>query len=161
MSLGLKRADLSDLDFVDAPELESDAQTAFISGVVVVSTTSSTKTIVLSGTYIIEDVDQRVEPKDIVILTGTSGGLADGTYTVFEVIDDTSFIVVEAINDSTGGEAIFVWPPGALRVGFNPTGLLHTASHNVQGAITDLDTAIVSGGGLTQPQVLARLSLRV
>lgn len=162
MTRGLSRADISDLDFVDAPELGSFGLVPFMSGVTVVSTDTATRTIVLSGTYILEDVDQRVEPKDIVVLSSTSpGGIADGTYTVEEVLDDTSFVVVEPISDSTGGLAEFTWPPGALRVGFNPVGTSHILALNVQDAIKDLDAAIVSGGGLTQPQVLARLSLRV
>lgn len=149
MTRGLSKNDISDLDFVDAPELESDGQSYFITGVTVVSTTSATKRIVFSGTYIINDPDQRIEPTDIVVLSGTSG--ADGTYTVASIIDDTTLAVVEAIADSVGGTANFRWPPGAHRVGFDPTGMTQTTAHNVQDALKDLDGAI-SGGGITDAE---------
>lgn len=149
MTRGLSKNDISDLDFVDAPELESDGQSFFLTGFSVVSTTSATKRIVLSGVHIINDPDQRVEPTDIVILSGTSG--ADGNYTVAAIVDDVTFEVTEAIADSTGGTANFRWPPGASRVGFDPTGLVQTTAHTVQEAIKDLDSAI-TGGGITEAQ---------
>jgi len=149
MTRGLSKNDISDLDFVDAPELESDGQSTFLTGFTVVSTTSSTKRVVLLDVHIINDPDQRVEPTDIIILAGTTG--ADGVYTVASVIDDVTLSVEEAIADSTGGTASFRWPPGASRVGLDPTGLAQTTAHNVQDAIKDLDGAI-TGGGITEAQ---------
>jgi hypothetical protein len=151
MTQSLSKNDISDLDFVAADELASDRQTPFLTSVTVVSTTASTKRIVVSGVYLVHDADQRIEPGDYVELAGTSGGAADGTYTVDEVIDDVTLVVLEAIADSTGGSADFIWPPGASRVGFDPTGLSHTTAHTVQGAIVDLD-AEISSGGITESQ---------
>lgn len=149
MTSGLTKNDISDLDFVDALELESDGQSVFLPSVTIVSTTSATKRVVLSGVHIINDPEQRIEPTDLVVLSGTSG--ADGLYTVATIIDDVTFTVVEAIADSTGGTANFKWPPGAQRVGLDPTGLVQTTAHNVQDAIRDLDGAI-SVGGITEAQ---------
>jgi hypothetical protein len=150
MSRGLTKDDLSDVDFVDAPELESDGLSSFLTGITVVSTTSSTRRVVFSGVYILNDPAQRIEPDDFIILAGTTGG-ADGTYTVESVVDDVTLVVAEAIVDSTGGTAAFRWPPGAFRVGFDPTGLSHTTAHTLQEALADLD-AEISAGGLTEAQ---------
>jgi len=142
MSRGISRYDINDLEIVDAVELASDGTTAIATGVTVVSTTSSTKRVVVSGIYLIEDPSTRVEPKDKIVLTGTTG--ADGTYTVDSVVSDVVVVVVEAIADSTGGTAEFRHPPGALRTGFDPTGKINIAAHNVQDAIGELDTAAIN-----------------
>jgi hypothetical protein len=150
MPRGLSRFDIDDLEIIDAIELKSDGTTVIMTGVTVVSTTYSTKRVVVNGVYLVNEPDQRIEPTDKVTLTGTSGGgAADGNYTVAEVVDDTTFVVVESIADSTGGTAEFFHPSGALRVGFDHTGLTHTTAHEVQDAIKDLDSAI-TGGGITE-----------
>jgi len=145
----LRTTDIVDGDIVDAYELEADGTSTFAykSSVTVVSTTALTKRIVVSG-YSLRDPDDPVEPRDIVVIAGSA---AAGTYTIAEVIDDTTCTVNEEIPDSTGGTATFQHPPGATKVGFDPTGLSHTTSHTVQGAITDLDSEI-SAGGLTAEQ---------
>ena len=61
------------------------------------------------------------------------------------VTSATSFTVVEAIGDSTGGTCTAKYPPGARKVGLDPTGMGNVSSTNVQGAVEELDTA-VSGG---------------
>lgn len=145
MTRGLTKDDLSDLDFVDAPELASDGLSSFLSSVTVVSTTSSTKRVVVSGVYLIHDPDQRIEPADIVVLTGTApGGIADGTYTVASIVNDTTFVVVEAIADSTGGSVAFRWPPGSSKVGLNPTGMVNVTAHNLQAAVKNIDDALIN-----------------
>jgi len=143
MPRGLSRWDIDDLDIVDAVELNSDGTTVIQTGVTVVSTTHSTKRVVVSGVYLIQEPDQRIEPKDRVTLSGTSGGSADGNYTVASVIDDLTFTVVENIPDSTGGLVEFRHPPGALRTGFDPVGLTHITANQVQEAIRQLDAALL------------------
>jgi hypothetical protein len=127
----ISREDLRNADVIDAIELASDGTTSIFSGVTVVSTSSGTKQVVLSGVDLWRDDDQ-ITNGDKVTLTGTTGG-ADGTYTV-DAISTTSqvtFTVQEAIADSTGGTCDAVYPPGALRVGFDPTGLVHTTETDV------------------------------
>jgi hypothetical protein len=147
---GITKEDLEDLDIVDAEELASDGSSSFqiFSGVTTVSTTSSTKRVVLSGIDLL-DRDDPLEAEDIVILSGTSG--ADGTYTVDDVVDSVTFDVNESIADSTGGTCEARHPPGAQKVGLDDTGLTNVTADNVQDAITDLDGAI-SAGGITEAQ---------
>ena len=146
----ISKTDIADLDIVDQVELRSDGSTSIISGVTVVSTTSGTRDVVLSGIDLEDTVnndDERIQPGDPVTLAGTTGG-ADGDYTVELILSATSFRVVEAILTSTGGSAEFFHPVGASLVGFDSAGLAQTAADNVQDALEDLDSAI-SAGGLT------------
>lgn len=134
----LRRSDVSDPDFLDSEELGADGSTAYKDSVVVVSTTASTKTVVISG-WNLKDPDDPVEAGDALILTGD----AAGTYTVAIIESSTTLAVDESIIDSTGGTAEFRHPPGASRIGYDNTtsGL---TSGDVQGAI---DEVAVGGGG--------------
>jgi hypothetical protein len=149
MAGGIRRQDIVDTEIVDAVELASDGTAVLASGITVVSTALSTKRVVCSGTDFLHDADQKLEADDIVVLSGTDG--ADGTYTVAEIVDGTTFVVVEAIADSTGGTAVFRYPPGALKVGFDPTGLVNITATDLQGVVQELDAAIPSGT-LTEEQ---------
>lgn len=147
----IRKEDVSDTDFVDAYELRSDGygiNSIYLSGVTVVSTTSGTNTVVVNlapdGGGIFYSHDHPVEVLDIVYLSGTSGSLADGYFTVNTIVSDTSFTVVEPIATSTGGTAEFRYPPGASKIGFNPTGLSNTDSNDVQEAIEDLDVNLLN-----------------
>lgn len=152
MPSGIRRSDIVDTEVVDQVELGSDGTVDLFTGVTVVSTTSGTKRVVVSGVNLINGaVDERLEANDKVTLAGTSGGLGDGTFTVASIVDDTTFEVVEAIGTSTGGTATAKYPPGAKKVGLDPTGLTQTTSTNVQDAIKDIDGAI-AGGGITEAQ---------
>ena len=131
----LTKQDLSDLDFLDAAELAADGSTSYRTGVSVVSTTASTKRVVLTSGAAIIHGDDPVEVGDRVVLTGNA---AAGTYTVALVVDDETFDVVEAIVDSTGGSAAFRYVPGARRIGFNPSGVPGTVATNVQEALSDV-----------------------
>lgn len=149
---GIRRADIVDTEIVDAIELGSDGTSALASSITISSTTSITKRVVCSSVDFVQDPETRLEPGDIAVLTGTiPDGDADGTYVVDAVIDATTFTTIEAIADSTGGIANFKYPAGAKKVGFDPTGLSHTAARNVQDAIADLDSEI-SAGGITAEQ---------
>lgn len=139
----IRKEDIVDVDFVDAPELAATGTVNFVSSVSVVSTTSSSKTVVVSGFYLLVD-ENRVEPGDKIIL---SGNAAAGTYTVATITDNSTLTVSETIADSTGGTAAFRRCPGAKKVGFNSTGLTITSANNVQDAIFELAQEVESGGG--------------
>jgi hypothetical protein len=144
MTGGIRRQDIEDTEIVDAVELASAGTTVLATGITVLSTTASTKYVVCDGVDFIHDADQRLEAGDTAVLVGTSGGLADGLYHVTAIIDSETFEVSEVIADSTGGTAEFRYPAGALKVGFDPTGLTKITSTTVQGAIEDLDAAHIA-----------------
>jgi len=149
----IRKADLEDLDFLDAEEIQSDGTFVYLT-TTVVSTTSGTKVVVVNlpsdGEGLITGADHPVQSGDIVILTGTSGSLGNGKFTVDTVIDDTSFSVLETIGTSTGGSINFYYKAGALSVGLDPTGMIHVVSNNVQDAIFELDSAVGTGSsGIT------------
>lgn len=137
----IRTADVNDQDFVDAYELASDGYEVYLT-TTLVSTTFGTKTVVINlpfdGIGILYSLDHPAQQGDIVRLVGTSGTAADGYFTVDTVVDDVTFTVVETIASSTGGTIYFMYPSGASRVGFDPTGLTITTSHTVQGAISDI-----------------------
>jgi len=144
--MGISKADVSDLDFVDAVELGSDGTAVFLT-TTVVSTTSGTKVVVVNlasdGEGIFYSFDHPVQAGDFVTLTGTSGGLANGTYTVASVTNDTTFVVVESIATSTGGSASFKYDAGALHVGFDATKQNQTSSTNLQTAVTAVSNGLL------------------
>lgn len=147
----ITKEDIRHDDIVDAVELASDGLTSIIfTGATVVSTTSSTKTVVLSGVDLLRD-PEIVENLDLITLAGTSGGAADGDYTVDARVSSTSFTVNETIADSTGGTCEAQNPSGARRTGVDPTNITNSTAKNVQTVLEDLDSAIV-GGGITEAQ---------
>jgi hypothetical protein len=139
---GLRSRDVEDTEIIDAEELASDGTTTFITGATVVSTTASTKRIVFSGVNLIQDKDERTEAGDKIVLSGTSG--ADGTYTVDNVIDTVTVDVVETIVDSTGGAADFKFPPGASKVGVDPSDIAGTTATNVQEVLEDMTVGAIT-----------------
>ena len=145
MSPGISREDVRDLHFIDAEELASPATTVIFTGATVVSTTSSTKRVVLSGIDIIYDTEYQLEADDIVVLSGTSGGSGDGTFTVAAVVDATTFDVNESIGDSTGGSCEARHPAGAAKVGADPTNLVFSSATDVQQVLEDLDYGLNVG----------------
>jgi hypothetical protein len=136
---GIRREDIEDVEIIDAGELASDGTTNIFSGATVVSTTAATKRIVLSGVDIINDKDERLEENDEITLSGTTG--ADGTYTIDNVIDSVTVDVVEAIADSTGGTATTRHPPGASKVGLDPTNVSGVTATEMQTAMEELSLA--------------------
>jgi hypothetical protein len=146
----IRRIDIVDTEIVDAVELASDGTTEMISGISVVSTTSSTRRVICSNVDFLYDSDSTLELGDVVILSGTSpGGLADGVYTVSSVINVVTFSVVESIASSTGGSVTIKYPAGALKVGVDPTGLTRITTRTVQEALEELD---FSASGITESQ---------
>lgn len=133
--MGISKADVKDLDFIDASELASTNKVNYRSGDSLVSTTSSTKTIVFSVGTLLVNGDLPPESGDTIILSGTTA--ADGTYTIDTVVDDVTLTVNESINDSTGGTAAFRYPAGAFKVGYNNETSSLTAE-DVQAAIDEI-----------------------
>ncbi len=136
--MSVRKEDILDSDFVDAPELGATGLSDYVSGVTVVSTAASNKRIVVSGFNLPLDTT-RVESGDIVTLTGNA---AAGVYTVDQLIDLQTFSVVENIVNSTGGTAAFRYQAGGKKVGFNPTGQTATSANNLQDAVLDLATQV-------------------
>jgi hypothetical protein len=143
MSGAISKADLKDADILDKEELGATGSNSFLSGVTVVSTDSGTKVVTLSSIDLGRD-DERLEPGDTIILTGTTA--ADGTYTVGAVTGLTTFTVNEAIATSTGGTLEARHPVGAGKIGLNSAGMSNTSANDVQQAIADVDAAVTAGG---------------
>jgi hypothetical protein len=130
----ISRADVSDVDFVDARELLSDGTDAYKSSVSITSVVGSTKTVTVSGG--LEYTDDPVRAKDRVDISGND---AAGSYVIASVISDTQFTVSETIVDATGGTAAFRYPPGSESVGVDPTNLSFSSSTNLQAVLEDID----------------------
>ena len=139
--------DLVDVGFTTQDELQSagGAADAYRTGVTVVSTTSGTKYVVVSGYdptgLAVGSRDAPVEVGDRLVLAGTTGG-ADGQYTIAAVIDDTTVKVAETIATSTGGTAEFRYPPGAGKVGLDTTNFVIATASDLQSVLAELDGAI-------------------
>lgn len=156
----LTKSDIYDSDIVDAYELASDGYHLY-KILSVISTTSGTKTVVVSPPGdefgLVYDLDAPVAVGDRVLLTGTLGG-GDGYFIIASVIDNTTFTISETIGSSTGGDGYFMYPSGSLSVGFDSSGILLTTADNVQDAIVDLADEITAGGiTATAHQVLRQL----
>lgn len=141
----IRKEDVLDSDFFDVNELTSDGYFVYLTSSVV-STTSGTNVVVVTlpsdGEGLKTSYDHPVAPNDRVRLIGTSGGLADGYYTVNSVINDTSFITNQSVVSSTGGTIYFMHPSGASRIGIDSSNLANTDADNLQDVVQDLDVSI-------------------
>lgn len=146
--MSITRADLADVDFIDAPELRADGRlfTSYRSITGLVSITAGTRRIVVPATeYLTLDHDMPVEIGDYVVIAGATGG--NGTFTIDAIVDEHTFSVLPGPGgDGTGGTATFYYPAGSSKVGVDPTGRTNFSATNVQGALNQLDSAIGSGG---------------
>lgn len=133
---------LNDEELVGTEELLSDGTDTIFSGATLVSTTTGTKVVVLSGVDLFREPEQ-LEEFDTVTLAGTSPDV-DGDYTVDEVLSLVSFSIKEAIASSTGGTCTARYPSGARKVGFDPTGLTNITETNVQDAIEELTNSALT-----------------
>jgi hypothetical protein len=165
--VGISKADLVDADVYDATELNTDGTIVYLT-ITVVSTNSGTSTVTVNlasdGEGILTSKDHPVESGDKVDISGTSGGLGDGTFTVATVLTDLTFTVVEAIGTSTGGSANFRYPPGAQEIGFDQTKQNTTANNQLQKAVTDLSNATLlddEPGSLTTTYTVTRAGSNV
>jgi hypothetical protein len=153
--MGIRKQDIVDADILDADELISDGYEIYLSSIPVITTTSGTKTVVIAlppdGEGLTYAGDHPVAPKDIVHIYGTAGGLGDGYFTISTIVNDTTFTTHENIGTSTDGYVSFIYPSGALAIGYDPTKQIIITAHNVQDALDQLSAALV-GGGLTETQ---------
>jgi len=136
----IRKEDIIDAEIVDADELISDATLVYFATITIVSTTTGTNIIVVSG-FTFNNPDVQVEAGDLIQITGSA---AAGTYTINSIINSTTIDVVESIVTSTGGTADLLYDSGSLRVGFNPAGLTAVSATDVQNAIQQLATSIGS-----------------
>src|ERR1700690_3488582 len=136
----VSKTDIVDVDITDAYELRSDGYglNSIYLNSTLVSTTSGTQTVVINlpadGEGIFYGADHPAETGDIVWLSGTSGGLGDGYFTINNVIDDVTFTINQTFGTSTGGNIQFRYPAGAFKVGFDPRNTVHVTHNNVQQA---------------------------
>lgn len=138
----ITKTDLVDTEIVDAEELLSDGYFAYLTNVPLVSTINATSTIVTSGISLLYEIDHPIESGDRVYLFGTI--TADGYYTVDQILSDTDFTVVEAINNSVAGYVDFMHPAGASKVGFDPSGQGAITATNIQDALTQLSNNTIN-----------------
>lgn len=157
----LTKADIRDVDILDSFELRSDGRAITPASIYLtttsVSTTSATKTVVSTtpsdGEGLLTSSDHPVEVGDFLYITGTTpGGAADGKYTVATIVDDITVTVVETIADSTGGTLTWVYPAGATKLGFDPTGQTFSTANTVEQMLLDIANALPTGSNLTDQQ---------
>lgn len=121
MATGLMVArQIGDQFIVEEAELWSDATDPYSDLYNVVSVVASTKTVtvVAPSMPVTELVTDRIQEGDLVKITG---GDAAGTYSVDQVIGDTSFTVKDTIPDATSGSLQFYFRAGSEITGFNNT----------------------------------------
>ncbi len=143
--MSIRKEDVLDVDFRDAVELASDGYFVYLT-TSIVTTTSGTNTIVVTlpadGEGLKSSFDHPVNHNDRIRLVGTSGGVADGYYTVNLVLNDTSFTTNQPIVSSTGGTIYFMHPSGSSGIGIDSSNLSNTGANNLQDAIQDIDVSI-------------------
>jgi hypothetical protein len=140
----LSRTDISDIDFLDSYELGSDGYYTYLS-VSINSTNNIGSILTLNNSIVysntsIELSDNPVQFGDRIYIQGSTS--ADGYYTINGNIDPFNLILLEPINSSTGGIAYFMYPAGALKIGFDKTKTTYINHSNVQQALEDLDFTI-------------------
>lgn len=140
----LRKSDVFRSEVITAPELLSDGygvNSIYLS--TVVSTTSSgiiTVSLPSDDVSLLYQGDYQTDSGDIVYIYGTSpGGVADGYYTINQVLTDTTFSVNEVIPNSTDGYIQFRYNAGATLVGVNSEGMIDVQGNTVQEAIQELD----------------------
>jgi hypothetical protein len=134
--VAIERADLADLDFVDAVELAATGSRAVAyRNLSIVSITAATREVVVNPTeFLLIDRDNPVQAGDLFTLTGASA--SNGDYTIQSIIDDQTFVVVETVpSDGTGGSGTFYYPPGASKVGIGRISTLDATTETVQEAL--------------------------
>lgn len=146
MSNKISRTDVVDEEFVDAIELASDGYTYSYRTVDIVSTTASSRNIVITTPTILDRLDNVDEPVQVGDIFEIISGAAAGFYTVQVIINPAdTFRVIENIVDSIDGYGNFYHPSGASKVGVDTTNFIHSFSDNVQDVLYDLDQSISDG----------------
>lgn len=139
----LQPNDLSDVNFVDALELQSSGSGDIYSGsIAILHTQAVGNKVIVSGWDIINDGDQDLQVGDIFVLSGSFSGSADGTYHVLSIINTATFSTSETLINSTGGLGTFKYQAGAANVGINSSSMAgYVTSSNVQQALQGLYNA--------------------
>ena len=161
--MSLTKADLKDVDFVDAYELKSDGRaitpasvyltTTGVSTTPGVSTSTVVSTMPSDGEGLLTSADHPVQVGDFLFISGSiPSGIADGKYTVASIVDDTTVTVEGVVPSSTGGTLTWVYPAGASEVGFDPTGQSFTTATTVEQALLDIANALPVGSSITDQQ---------
>jgi len=142
MSGTIRKADLVDIDFLDAPELESDGTSVYLSGSIT-SVVSGLLTVSFTPDNSLFATDNPVEAGDLIHIG--SGAIA-GWYTIAGISSDYTFTVVESISGFSGSAAVdFIYPAGASRIGFSPKPTHIITDNTVEGAFTQLDQVLTAG----------------
>lgn len=144
----IRYPDLNPYDFYDAPELNTDSTVVYLTLTVVSTVAPNIVNVNLAadGEGILYSRDHPVHAANLTVgglgdlldLTGTSGGAADGTYQVASVLSDTQLTVTTTLASSTGGTAKFRFQSGAEVVGYSQAKQNITSQNLVQGAVTDV-----------------------
>lgn len=121
----IDRRDLDDLSIVDAEELQSSGSgDVYRSGVVVLSSTGSTGQVRISGWDTVHgDDDDFLQVGDVFILSGSIPVQPSASFRIVSIIDSGTFTVSPSILTSVFGTGTFKNPPGAERIGYDPTNL--------------------------------------
>ena len=148
MSNKISRTDVVDEEFVDAIELASDGYTNPYRVVGLVSTTSSSRNVVIATPTVLDRLNNIDEPVQVGDTFEILSGAAAGVYTVEEIVDPAdTFRVVGAIPNSVDGYGNLYHPAGATKVGVDPRNLTVSISSNLQQVLEDLDQAVTDGYG--------------
>lgn len=138
MSNKISKTDVTDNEFVDAIELASDGYFAYRSGNLV-STIAITKIVKINSSGYLDRLNLVDEPLEVEDRVYIFNGSIDGYYTVSSILDSERFTVYETLANSTGGIIKYLHPPGASKVGVDPSRLRFTEEIDVQAALEDLD----------------------
>jgi hypothetical protein len=144
--------DINPYDFYDAVEVSSDSTYVYLTVTVTSTVAPNIVNVALAsdGEGILTSRDHPVHAAnltasglgDFADISGTSGGLGNGTFQVATILSDTQFTVTTTVGNSTGGSVNFRYRAGSEPIGVDLTGLIHVTHNNVLGAIRDLDAAI-------------------
>ncbi len=144
----VSKTDVVPSDFQNAYQLAASgtvSPTVYLT-TTVASTTAGTSTVVINtpsdGEGILNGRDHPALPGDLVVLSGTSGGAADGTYHIATVVTDFSFTTVENIATSTGGSINFQYAAGASKIGNDPTNFTRSASTVLSSVLQNIDYSV-------------------
>jgi len=141
----------NDTDFVEELELLSDGTISQSGPFNIVSVTTGTKVIVVTGGKFEDD---RVAGGDILQITG--GTANDGAYTVASVTDNNTIIVVEAVSTAGASGAVETfYPPADEKVGVQDPGgnYVHSGTYQtLDDHIKDGTAHQAAGGGITEGQ---------
>jgi len=141
-NMGLNVEQIRDSAIIEEDELASGGvQSPSYSGpFTIISVVSSTKIITLDSTGYdgtTELSSERISHGDIIVITE---GSAAGTYTVNQIINETSFSVNESIPNASSGSLSFYYPSACTKIGKDIISKPNTfRSNNLEQILNDLD----------------------